>query len=390
MKRILYSFCGYAVLRVPLTARKKVMNLWAANGILLLWELEAGENCDLCISVRNTKKAERVLTEAEIPLIACKRRGLPAFLSRYKHRAGLHAGLFVFFLLLLLAPRFIWEIRIVGAENLRHAEITAILSENGIYLGAYIPNIDRDGVYASVLQSRKDISWLSVNFRGSVATVEIIERNAASIVAESVGVNIVAKKDGRITDMQITRGSRAVQNGAIVKKGDLLVSGVYDTARFGTRFVHAKATILAEVSDTYTVTVPLTEEQIVYGEEILISTQLNFFDNSINIFKKNNKLNIEYDIITKKESLPLPLLERLPLYLTRIVALPYTRMELPLAAEDALMRAKKEAERLITDAAYKDLLSLEECFSVEENQLIYTCQVYAVQDIAASSAFTAE
>ncbi len=391
MRWILYYICGYTVLRIPLEVRKHALNILGCCDVLLLRETGSGETRDLCIFTSDAKRAISALEKAGISPIACTHCGFPSIFMRYRHRIGLFVGGASFFLLLLLAPRFIWEIRIVGANRLSQAEVADILADCGVSVGAYIPHIDRDGVYAAILQENEDISWLSVNFRGSIATVEIVERDlAATIEKISVGANIVAAKDGRITDMQVSCGNRVAAVGEIVKAGDLLVSGVYDTGRFGTRFVRASAAVLAEVTDTYTVVFPLLQEKTVYQEEKILETDLIFFKNAINIFKKYNKTNLEYDIITRKEPLPLPASDRLPFSLVHTVALPYQTVTHQLSQEAALTLAREETERQIANTAYTDLLSSEETYSVEDNELIYTRRVYAVRDIAKSSPFTSE
>lgn len=367
------------------------MNCCSSHGILLLLEKEYKETCLLYVSARHTKKALKALEEAKIPLFALSFHGLPSVLARYRHRVGIILGLALFFFSLFIAPKFIWELEIVGTERLSQAEVASILEKSGVYIGAYIPKIDRKSVYASILQNSADISWLSVNFRGSIATVEILEREAEDTACElTAGANIIANKDGRIVDMQITKGQRIAQNGMVVKEGDLLVSGVYDTARFGTRFVHAKADILAEVTDTYTVSIPLSVKETVYGTENVLRMDLLFLNNSINIFKNHSNLNNKYDIITRKEPLPAHFLQRLPLSLVRTVALPYTVHTKVLSESEALSEARKESEKLIGDAAYRELLASEEDFTVEDDCLVYTRRIYAVQDIAKTSIFTSE
>lgn len=388
MKKLLSFLFGYTEFCVPASFAREIWNFSNGRKIPILFMQVGTDHLLFRVSTRFAPSVLRCCKEQEITVLRQKAFGAPKIFGTYKHRAGLLLGIAAFFLVLLISPLFLWEVNIVGLERLSSDAVRDLLATEGVYVGAFSPHIDRDGVYAAILRTSEEISWLSVNIRGSTANIEIVERAPYVAAAKDAdGANIVAKKDGRITDMQITRGSRTVQNGAIVQKGELLVSGVYDTAKFGTRYVHAKAEVFAEVNDQYTVEIPLRSEQIVYGPETILETDLHFFSKTANIFKKDNKITKDYDIINRKESLSLYGLERLPIFLSHTVAFPYIKTETELSLAEAIVQAKREIERQIEHAGYTDLLASEESYAVQDDTLVFSQRVYAIQNIAAINEF---
>jgi similar to stage IV sporulation protein len=81
-------------------------------------------------------------------------------------------------------------------------------------------------------------------------------------VDESTPCNLVASRDGQIVSILVKDGVRYVKKGQTVQEGDLLVGGIVDT-RLGYYVVHAKAEILARITDVVSHTVPLVSEQSV-------------------------------------------------------------------------------------------------------------------------------
>ncbi|MBQ8836992.1 MAG: sporulation protein YqfD [Clostridia bacterium] len=346
---------------------------------------------DCCAEVkiytRDEKKMFSSLESIGYTLVC--RKGLSALAKKYRHRVGIILGLLLFFAAMYVSPMFIWEINISGTNTLSYDYVCGLLEKEGVYIGAFSPTVDRRDLYINILSKTDDISWITVNFIGSSANVEIVERDctyASEVNADAA--NIVAAKDGQIIEADVINGRCLIKKGEVVKKGDILVSGVYDTGKMGTRYVYSDAIVYAAVCDEFVVEVPLENTKNVYIDETVMERTFKMFGKSIIFYKNYSILSSNYDTIGREEKIQLFGMEKLPVSVLTTSALIYTEEPVILTEEEALARARHIFyERLDTETNYADMLSLEESYTVENSVLIYKCVVEAVDDIAQTSEF---
>ena len=73
--------------------------------------------------------------------------------------------------------------------------------------------------------------------------------------------NIIASETGVITFPLVHQGKSDLNKGMYVTKGQLLVSGIYDSKMIGYRSVHSDAVIMADVEKKISQQYPLSEEK---------------------------------------------------------------------------------------------------------------------------------
>lgn len=136
-------------------------------------------------------------------------------------------------ILLYCMSLFIWEVKVVGTDQLVADSVRKQIEEKYVSLGTL-----KNSVNCSVLeeQLRKDydeISWISCALNGTGLTVYLEEGMAPDKQNRKDVENgdIVAKKDAKITKMITRNGTPIVKVKDSVKKGDILISGtiyIYD------------------------------------------------------------------------------------------------------------------------------------------------------------------
>ena len=380
MKILLHLLFGYTVLKIKTNELKELFNVANSKNVPILTVKEHGEYT----YVRVYSKYSSEFINAEI----IKSKGLPWLFKKYAHRLGLFIGLITFFAVLVIAPMFVWEINVEGHERLNYGEVINTLNEAGVKIGSFSPNISRSDVYSKVVLGNKDIAWISVNFSGSRANVEIIEREYTESYKNVFdGANIIALCDGQIIDTDIKSGRRAVKDGDVVKKGDLLVSGIYDSNKYGTRIVYADAKIFARISEEFSTVITLKNTQKKYLEEENYNINIKIFEKSINIFKNYSKSNDSCDTIIREDAFLFGSLSRLPITVEKICALPYVTEEKMLTETEALNIAKNSTANMISNSGFKDIISVSENYYTENGHLYYNCTVDAVKNIACVSEF---
>lgn len=149
------------------------------------------------------------------------------------------------------------EVRVDGYEKIREPQIRQTLKESGLYEGCR-KNIDLDKIKVTLFDEYDEISWVGIGFTGNLAQVSIAEgaRPVKPGLEKKTPCSIVADKAGYISRIIPREGVRAADEGAYVKKGQVLINGAVplqnvaygtDSEKETTAYVHAAGTAEAKV-----------------------------------------------------------------------------------------------------------------------------------------------
>lgn len=178
--------------------------------------------------------------------------GIPFIFDKYKKRAGLWLGAVIASLVLVLSSNIIWEVRVSGNSYVSDDDIINNLKSLGVAEGCFIDKDELEYVYNSFLISEPGISWISVNFDGTVAKVEVKETEIVpERVDRSKNINIVAKCDGVIKRADVFDGKGEVSKGETVSKGQLLISSFTETRKNGIFMRAARGNVWASTVHCY-------------------------------------------------------------------------------------------------------------------------------------------
>ena len=241
-------FCGSTEFAAKGADAAKIFNLCMEEKISYVKTVWDGEAFLLRIEGRAAARFVSLCKREGIGIEVRRKRGLPEIWARYRTRSGLWIGFFLVTLLLVMSQGIIWSIRVEGNEYLSEARILALLSENGIEVGSPLRELNPDVAEGNILLAEKDISWISIYAVGTTLNVQIreTERGEAS---EDGAANLVALCDGVIERVEVCDGNVMVKKGDVVRQGELLVSGVYDTPAGGTvRTAYAAGEIYARTT----------------------------------------------------------------------------------------------------------------------------------------------
>ncbi|MCD8025648.1 MAG: sporulation protein YqfD [Clostridiales bacterium] len=300
--KIIRFVLGYVDFIVCGKFPERFINLTSRNGINLWNSVPIKDGLTASMSVSDYRNIRRTAKKSRVTLKIKAKHGLPFIIKKYKPRVGIAAGTAVGIILLLVLSRFIWSIEITGNRQLSDTYLTEVLRENGVTAGAYTAGIDVEAVERNISLSVSNISWMSINIKGSVATVEIKEKvKKPEISTNSAPCNIKAAADGVITDIKSSSGEIKVLKGSGVAKGDLLVSGILETNAETIEYVHAEAVVYADVISEKEFTLPDEIEYYSLTENKTDRSRLSFlcfefpctlsfevFDNSVSEINSKN------------------------------------------------------------------------------------------------------
>ncbi len=275
-------FFGYTVLEIRGAYGEKFVTLCMKEEVDL-WEIR--RVCPGIIRAKiylfSKKQMDSLARKSGVTLEYLEEKGFPITLKRYRFRPGLFLGIALYLVLLFTLSRFVWSVEIPDANPVQAKQIHAILLKEGFGVGSFIPTVNYRNLRYQLMLASEDVSFASVNMEGCRAVVEVrFSEHIPESVDDGTPCNIVASQDGQILSVLVQTGMRYVQKGQTVQKGDLLVGGIMDT-RLGYYVVHAKAKIMARVTDTQSQTVSLRQTVTERTGRHVVQRQWNFFGKQI-------------------------------------------------------------------------------------------------------------
>ena len=389
--RIDLFLVGYAFYRVPHTAAVPLFQTLQGEQISpkrMRRNMRDGEVIFL-LSTREGIRFERVAKQLKIPFLCEKKGGVPLVLRNLLHCPGIIVGIFLALVLFLAAQLVVWDVRIEGNVALEASELESDLASCGVYRGGFWPFLDTDAAALALRQKNDRVAYAALNRVGTVLYVQIKEAQSVPPRVEKKPANLVAKYDGVVTMPLVFEGECLVQEGDVVRKGQILVGGLIDTQNHGYRVTRAAGQVLARTVRTYTVQVPFVFEEKAYTEESKWEISLIFFHWTQKVFKSTGNYIDKCDIIEKTEWGTLPTGEKLPVACRVLRVMPYKLVQK--TRSEAQARAKAEADlSSLLEGECKDRAMLQKsiAFDVDEHGVTLTCTVVYEEDIAAVAEFT--
>lgn len=237
-------FCGVLKVEFFGVYPEKVLNLCAKNGINV-WSARYKKQKIHCKMIaRDFLRLRKILRKSGIKAHIIEKRGFPFFIRKYNKRFGIVLGFIIFFAFLQIMSGYIWIIDVVGNETVKESEIISHCEEIGIKQGIRKSKISPKADAQELLLKNDKLAWGSLNIEGCRLTVnvtEITEKTADTAIA----TNLIATADGVIKHIDVKSGNCVVKVGDVVKKGDVLVSGIIENMS-ETKFVRSQGEIIAE------------------------------------------------------------------------------------------------------------------------------------------------
>lgn len=376
---------GYRRLRAERDKAEALLNLCSRHGIALLGTELCEDGFYILCSFSQSLRLLKHARECDLPLSVLSSHGIPSLLVRYRHRYGIAFGVLLSLALIFLSGSVVWDIRIDGEDRLSENEVLSALEECGLSLGTPRRSIDIDALENRVLILSDEISWISVNIIGTVAEVEIreVQLPDEQYGSEFLASNIVASKDGKIVGFENIKGNIAVEIGETVRKGQLLIGGIYGDEENGFRYTASEGRVLAEVERELLIEIPRSEEQKIYTGQQKYEKSLIFFKKRIKFFANYRNLPASCDKIDIEEFFPAPNGKEIPIgiYTSRYAEYRYETVER--TDDELLSLGYSRLDTLLrSELANSELLSKDIETEIREDALVLRCKVRCIEDIA--------
>ena len=391
MNPILFLF-GCRRLRADAVNAPGMLNLCLEKSIPFC-DFQGGEDGSVSILCpwRGAGRIKRLADERGIAVSALEVGGLPRYLWRLKGRFGLLLGALAASLLLGLASGVVWDVRVSGNTTVSAGEVIRELDACGFGVGSRLSGVDTDALENRVLLRSDRLSWISIQLDGTVARVQVVERVEKAETPKTKPANLVAAQGGQIELLELYRGESVVHIGQAVQKGELLVSGVYDSQTRGYRYTRAAGRVLARVEHRITVEIPLQYLEKQVTEDRISEIELNFFQKKMKIFKSTGNGEGACDIIEEVNGFSKWGLQNLPISFTKYIQRYYEEIPTTRTSEQALAEAYRVLdERLAELSSDMQLLRKDISTTLTDEALILECTVLVIENIAEQVEFEVE
>ena len=333
MRHLMNLIRGVVVLRLTGPFPERLINLCAQAGIEF-WAMEWLDEHTVRFTTRRYTLArlEDLAREAGYEAVRESSRGLPDFLGRFRTRYAFLIGLAFALCAVSFLSRFVLTVEVSGNQRVPTAVILSQLRRLGVRPGVYGPSLNRKQLVQEALLELEDLSWMAINLHGT--RVEVVVRESIKQperLDESGYFDIVSQADGVVIHLEPEQGEAAVQEGDVVAKGDVLISGTVTmeppqysdmpTIQYRT---HARGRVWARTWRVLTAVIPAEVEVKDYTGAEKSVWSVNFFGRRIKIFGNAGISWPKYDKMTTVRQAHLPGGQALPLTLVRETFQEYT------------------------------------------------------------------
>ena len=303
---------GYLIITIESGSPERFINLCRNNSIYI-FNLKNVDGCyEFEILAKDYKNLKPIAKKAHTLPIIQKKIGFPFLKNKYRKRKAFILGIIMFSLIIYLLSRNIWNISVNGGRTYTSETILQFLGEQDIYIGKKINDIDCREIEENIREIYTDIGWVSAEIKGTNLIIDLKETTMPQKAIDSnQPCHIIASKNGIITKIVTRSGTPMVEVGQVVKKGDVLVSGVVDIIGDNDILVSknpviADADVYAKTYYEYEDKFKLKNIEKEYTGNLKTDYSFNFYFKELNLFKKSISYE-NYDIITEELALqPLP------------------------------------------------------------------------------------
>ena len=263
-------------------------------------------------------------------------------MHRYKKRKIFAIFLIIIAFLVYTSSKYVWNIDIKVEENSKIENVKEDLESLGLKRGILKSKIDTDKIINELRLKRNDISWIGIDLKGTNAIVKIVKvHEKPELINNSDYCNIVAAKDGIITEIVARNGTALVKPGDEVHKGDVLIAGYMEGKYTDKRYVHSLGEVKAKILYKQSKKIPLNQELLKETGEVEKKYQIKFNNFQINFYKTLSKFKI-YDTIYTEHNFKIFSNFYLPISLVKITNKKQIKENKNYSMEDAIELGKTE------------------------------------------------
>lgn len=378
---------GYVIIKVSGFSVERFINLAMNRNIYISDVHYKNDYVIMRVSIEGFKQLKPISKKTKCKVEILSKNGLPFFLFKYRKRKILSFGILFFLISIYFLSTKIWLIDIEGLHRVDESTMVSFLKNEGLYVSCNKNDVDVTKIQEDVLKKFGDIAWISIDTKGTKATINIKETiEKKEILGVDEPCNIIAKKDGIVEKVLVSKGKAVVKTNDVVYKGDILITGELTVKEdeFGVikNYVASQGEIYAKTYYEFNFKVPYEYEEKLYTNNHIKDYRYSIFNKKIpHITKKVNYENYTrasvYNQLNLGKNYPLPFI---------IIKDDYKEFESVKKVrtkEEAILIAEKTVDNRILRELSFDMNIVDKNINIKENSSgidVYVT-IDAVEDI---------
>ncbi|HWT75664.1 MAG TPA: sporulation protein YqfD [Mobilitalea sp.] len=348
--KLINWFRGFLLVKISGPAPERFINL-CCNKKIFIWDLKRiDDGYQFHIMARKFKSLKPIAKKTGIVPRIKQKIGFPFLMHRYRKRKGFFAGIIICVILVYIMSLFIWDISILGGSKYTPEAMLKFLKENHVYTGIRKKDVNCQEIEETIRLAYNDIGWVSAEVKGNRLIIKITETNMPAPAQEAIEPShIVATKNGIIKEIITRAGTPQVKVGDVVKKGDILVSGIltikgdFDEI-LRLQPVVADADIICKSYYDYNETFSMNYTERVFTGKEKKGYYVSFLGKKLFLYNPRNSYNI-YDIIVNENTLHVTNSFYLPMRYGSILTREYIEESRTYSQEEAISIAQARLNR---------------------------------------------
>ncbi len=339
---------GYRVYRLGGEGLDRVIRKLPGEGIMFCALRKRGDTARIKVAAEDCAAFEELCRSCKADAVSQYESTIAWLIHTLISRKGFAAGILICVCLGVYLSNRVARFEILDDDPEIKSAVMAVLKEEGIGTGTFIPSIDIVKTERALKQRVEGISWAGITRKGNSLIIDVIEADVQMKHERDVyPSSLVACENGVIETIEIQDGQVRIPVGSGVSKGDTVVSGeiVTNTSTWidgreniDTEITYARSRgkVLGTFERTLTFTQPLTAQTQVFSPGSETKRFFCFFDARLPLFFSVPEGNFEVnERKTAIEFLGLPL----PIGIESDELMPYKTEDTQLTPEQALALA---------------------------------------------------
>ena len=356
---------GYLKVRLTGFSPERFLNLCQHHQIAVWGLAYRGGAYEFYMYQKDYIRCRSLVRKTRTRLTIVEKIGLPFILRRYRKRKAFALGVLLSFVLMYQLTTHIWDIQFTGNYTYTDEMLAEFLDENAVVHGMKKNQVSCAEIEQMIRSAYTDITWVSAQISGTRLIVQIKENSGTIEKAEEddTPCDLVASKNGIITEMITRQGVPMVKVGDVVQEGQVLISGtipVMNDSQEIVRYeqVHADGDVTARTATDYYDEFPTVEQVTCETGRTQTSWYVKYMDHKVGFtfgkadYLLSDRRDEEYQLRILKDWY-------LPLSVGTITTAELSRYEKRLSEEEATEKFQKNLTDYFEKSAEKGVQILE-------------------------------
>lgn len=216
---------GYVVIRINAANSEKILNILRRKGINM-WDIEKTDHgVKLKMSYEDYIKYEEILKETKMETV--HKKGFALKLRKLKFRKGFVAGLFILLVCLYVLSSLVWNVQVIGTNNVTAKNIVKVLEQNNITMPIAHTSLKPKKIETLLYNSFDKFKFVEVYIEGSNLIIFVKEKKTEKAeIKSNEPSSIISNKNAIINKVIAKSGQPVVKVGDVVYEGQTLVMGM--------------------------------------------------------------------------------------------------------------------------------------------------------------------